>query len=247
MSLLEQALRGANAPAAPDTSLVLQRLLVVGGGGALGSALLAEALVAGRFQQVSAVTRGPLPSTLRRFQPVPQQALQDGRDLAADLAVLVFERQRHANGRDEVFLQPSPDELLPLATALKRGGVRRLAVVLPHAPALLPQALRAGFASRDEAEVAALDFEQLAFLRAAQAAGAQPRAGSWLRRLADLWWSQMRWMVPAQEQPLRSTEMAQRLVPWLRSWPERPRGTRVITPDQLPPLAGAPAPSTPAM
>ena len=40
--------------------------------------------------------------------------------------------------------------------------------LLPHAPALLPQSLRAGLASLDEQALAALGFEHLVFVRPAQ-------------------------------------------------------------------------------
>ena len=74
----------------------------------------------------------------------------------ADTAVIVFERARRSNGRDEAFMQPEPEQLVELAMQLRAGGVRRLLVVVPHAPALLPQALKAGLATLDEGRVAAL-------------------------------------------------------------------------------------------
>ncbi len=230
-SLLQQALRGAQAgpPAGPRAG---GALLVVGAGGALGSALLAEALVAGRFQRVQALVTGPLASTLRGLQPLPATALQARSPLGADSAAIVFERQRHSNGRDDAFVQPDPAELLPLARALLHGGVRRLMVVVPHAPALLPQALARGLATLDEAAVAALGFEQLLFMRAAQSAVAEA-GGPWLQRLARWWLSQLLWMVPQRQQPVRAAALARCAVQLLRLLPAAPPGTRVLAPEVL--------------
>jgi hypothetical protein len=230
---LGQALRGAQregprAPAGPSATTAL----VVGAGGRLGSALLAEALVAGRFAGVQALVAGPLASALRGFVPLDADALRDGGPLAAELAFLVFERRRFSNGRDDAFVMPEPAELLSLARALHAGGVRRLLVVVPHLPALLPQALKAGFATRDEAAVAALGFEQLLFVRAAQDAMAA-RSGSRLERFADWWLSQLRWMVPQREQALRAPVLARVVVALARRLVAAPPGTRVVPPELL--------------
>lgn len=231
MDTLAQALHGANHPPRPALR-VLETALVVGAGGTLGSAVLAEALVAGRFQRVAAVVTGPLASTLRGLQPLPPDRLRAGLPLAIDIAFLVFERERHSNGRDDAFLQPDPGDLLPLARALHQAGVRRLLVVLPHAPALLPQALAHGFASHDEAAVAALGFEHLVFVRAAQSASGRV-AGGWLQRFAVWWLSQLRWMVPQRQQPVRALRLAQLVVLLARRLADAPPGTRVLPAEVL--------------
>ncbi len=174
MERLSQALRAARGavPQRPPQPLPrLDKALVVGAGGTLGSALLAEALVGGRFQRVAALTRGPLTSALRGFDTLPQATLLGPpQPLGIDVAFIIFERDRHSNGRDDAFVQPDSTDLPAIAQALHARGVRRLLVVLPHAPALLPAALKQGLASLDEGAVAALGFEQLVFVRAAQAA-----------------------------------------------------------------------------
>lgn len=231
MSLLQHAMRAAQTAPAP----ALRRLecaLVVGGGGALGSALLGEALVAGRFQRVAAVVTAPLASALRGFDPLPAATLRAGDARGAELAFVVFERTRHSNGRDDAFLQPAPADLLPIATALHAAGVRRLLVVVPHAPALLPHALKAGFASRAEGAVAALGFEHLVFLRAAQAGAADP-AGTRLQRFAAWWLGQLALMVPTREQPVRAVKLAALVVQLARLLPASAPGTRVVPPELL--------------
>lgn len=234
MTELLQALRGARHEAAVSPALQpLQALLVAGGGGAVGSALVAQVLVPGRFARVQVLATGAVSSTVRAFEPV---ALPDLAGAGAPaLAVVVLERQRHANGRDEVFLQPQPDDLLPLARTLHSAGVRHLVVLVPHAPALLPQALAHGLANLDEGAVAALGFEHLVLLRASQSAGpsGQARAASGLRRVADWWLSQLSWMVPQRQQPLRADALARCVAQLLRLLPQAAPGTRVIAPETL--------------
>mgnify|MGYP000925310061 CR=1 FL=1 len=226
MDTLAKALQGAqHSP--PPALRPLVRALVVGAGGALGSAVLAEALVAGRFQRVSAVVTGPLASAMRGLHPVPAQRLRGPDALGVDTAFVVFERDRHSNGRDDTFLQPDPATLVALARDLHAAGVRRLLVVVPHAAALLPQALAHGFASHDEAAVAALGFEHLVFVRAAVGSGA-PVQGPWLQRFAAWWLSQLRWMVPQRQQPVRAVRLAQLVVQLARRLPDAPAGTRVV-------------------
>jgi hypothetical protein len=237
---LGEALRGAgHVPRAATPRW--QTAVVIGAGGTLGSAVLAEALVGGRFASVHALAAGPWPSTLRDLKPLTASTLATPGAWSAELAFIVFERGRHANGRDEAFVMPAPADLLALARALHAGGARRLVVVLPHAPALLPQALKVGLATLDETAVAALGFEHLVFVRAAQALVAA-RAGSRLQRMADLWLAQLRWMVPQREQPVRAAVLAAQVVALARALPSLPPGTRVLPPEVLWSLAQA-APS----
>jgi hypothetical protein len=236
MDRLAQALRGAAAPHRTP-AVRAEVLLVVGGGGVLGAALLARALACGRFGRVQALVARDLASALRGFEPLPQAVL--GAPLRADTAVIVFERARRNNGRDDAFVQPQPQQLVALATQLRAGGVRRLLVLVPHAPALLPQALKAGLASLDEGQVAALGFEQLLFVRAAQAA-AGGTVGGWPHRLAAGWLSQMSWMVPQREQPVRALRLAELVVDLAWRLPQAASATRVLAPELLWQAAHAP-------
>jgi uncharacterized protein YbjT (DUF2867 family) len=230
MSDLMHALRGARH-ATPLPVLALGSVLVVGAGGTLGSAVLAEALAAGRFSRVLALVREPVASTVRGFVPLHADALAREVPLDVEAALIVFERQRHSNGRDDAFVQPAVQDLLPVARQLRSRGVRRLLVVVPHAPALLPQALVHGFASLDEAAVAELGFEHLVVLRAAQ--DARPAVARGMARLAALWLAQLRWMVPQRQQSLRAVALARCAVQIARLLALAPPGTRVIAPEQL--------------
>ncbi len=213
--------RSSLAPLSP-----IEPVLVLGAGGRLGSALLAEALVAGRFPAVQAWVAGPLTSTLRGLRPLTDATFASG-PLQASVAFIVFERQRFSNGRDDAFVMPLPELLHAYALRLREGGVRRLLVVLPHASAMLPQALAAGLATHDEVAIAALGFEQLVLIKPSLDATAA-RPVRWLARFAQWWLSQLRWMVPQREQPLRAAVLARLTVMLAGLLPAAARGTYVV-------------------
>jgi hypothetical protein len=215
------------AGATPPGATPPQRALLVGAGGRLGSALLAEALVAGRFASVAALVAAPLASTLRGLRPLVAAQLEVPGELGIDLAFIVLERERFSNGRDDAFVMPQPAALPALAQRLREGGVRRLLVVLPHASAMLPAALAAGLASHDEAAVAAFGFEHLVLLKPSQDV-ATPRAAGRLARLARWWLSQLRWMVPERELPLPAQALARFAVRVAQQLPRAAAGTHVL-------------------
>lgn len=230
MDPLTQALRGgALQPPRPMTGQ--PAALVVGAGGTLGAAVLAEALVGGRFARVAALVDTALTSAVRGMQPLPADALAGTpRPLGVDIAFVVYERGLAAHGRDEAFARPDPAALGALARSLRERGVRHLVMLTPHAPALLPQALREGLATLDEAAVATLGFEQLVFVRPSQDA-ARAAARTRIEAFVAWWLSQLRWMVPQREQPVRAAVLAAIVVRLARRLPAAPPATRVLTQD----------------
>jgi hypothetical protein len=225
-SALAAAARPLSAPAVPVPP---QRVLVLGGGGALGSAVLEALLASHRFAQIAVVVDKPLAPALRGLAVVDDEPAAWLR-LAPQAALIVFDRERRSNGRDEAFARPDPAQLPAHARALRAAGVQQLLVVVPHSPALLPQALKAGLASLDEAAVAALGFAQLVFMRLAQAAHLET-ASSPPQRLAAWLLRQLNWMVPATEQPVRSTTVARVATELLLALPHLPSAvaaTRVL-------------------
>jgi hypothetical protein len=108
-------------------------------------------------------------------------------------------------------------------------------LVLPHAPALLPAALKAGLASLDEQAVAALGFEQFTVVRPARAGAVNDGApaGGPLHRLGRAVLSQLHWMIPQREQPLRAPKVAEFVVELARRLLDAPHGTRVVPPELL--------------
>ncbi|MBL8328300.1 MAG: hypothetical protein JNJ71_05570 [Rubrivivax sp.] len=223
-----QALQGAaRKPWAHKASS--RRVLVLGGAGALGSALLEQLLAGHRFERVAVVVEQPMHTAARGLLTVGAQA-QAWRSLGADTAVIAFDRERHSHGRELAFLRPQPAQLLPWARQLREAGVSRLLIAVPHRAHLLPQALRQGLATLDEAAVAGLGFEQLAFMRLASDNRAPEGAGERSRpqALADWMLSQLHWMIPVIEQPVRTTTVARVAVALLLAWPEASPATRVL-------------------
>ena len=204
------------------------RVLVLGGAGSLGSAILERLLAVHRFERVGIVVTQPVEAALRGLSVLADDTAAWA-TFAADSAVIVFDRLRQAHGREDAFLRPQPAELVSCARRLHEAGVRRLLVALPHRAALLPQALRVGLAHLDEAAVAALDFEQLAFMRlATSAAEVEGQSLSAPQRLAHWILSQLHWMIPAAEQPVRSLTVARVVTELLLAWPEAAQGTRIM-------------------
>ena len=232
--LLNQALRAAHTRAARPVGTAAS-VLVAGGGGTLGSAVL-ERLLARRAPGTAKVlaTRR-LTTALHGLAPV----IVDGSAAPsawvtsaalADTALVVFDRERHATGRERTVVRPAPETLSALAGWLHACGVRTLIVVLPHAPASLPGALKAGLANLDEQATAAIGFERLVFVRTAQAP-AEQRARRWAQRVADGLLAQMRLMVAASGQPVRAAKVAQFVVELVAQLPSSAPGTRVAPPE----------------
>jgi hypothetical protein len=231
MEVIDQALRAGRAGPGPRTAQA-RHGLVAGAAGSLGSALLEHAL-GGGFASVQALVTLPMSAALRGFEALPfDGSFEPPLAPGVDTAWIVFDRERHANGREDAFYRPAPDALPALARWLREGGVRRLIVVMPHAPGLLPQALRRGLASLDEQAVCALGFEHLVIVRSAQHAAARADL-RWPHRIARLMLSQLRWMIPQREQPVRAASVASFAVQLALALDGAQPGTRIVTPELL--------------
>ena len=232
MTLLNHALRAGRS--SPGSAAAAPTVLMAGGGGALGSAVLEALLGSRRFAHVKVLATRSLTTAMHGLEPVIVDAFDapasGGVTPLADIAVIVFDRERHANGRELAFVRPQPHDLPMLARWLHARGTRRLVVVLPHSPAALPDALKRGLANLDEHAVAALGFEQLVFVRSAQKPG-NARAAQWLQRLADGVLAQMQMMVAAPDQPVRATKVAQFVLELAAQLPASEPGTRVAPPE----------------
>ena len=247
MNLLHNALRAGQSGrpgAAVKTSAI-----VVGGGGKLGSAVLERLLASRRFAHVRVLVGQGFTAAMHGLEPVLVESFDDtalqptgsgegststsrrvGAMSAASTALVIFDRQRHANGRDAAFIRPQPEALPAIARWLHARGVRQVLIVLPHDPASLPDALKAGLASLDEHAVSALDFDHVVFVRSAQAP-ADARATAFLQRVADGVLAQLRMMVPQQAQPVRVHKIAQFVVELAAQLPHSAPGTRVAPPE----------------
>jgi hypothetical protein len=226
---LHGALRAGQAQP-PASAVAKRRVLVAGGGGTLGAAVLEQLLATRGFTEVAVLVTQPLGSALQGLSTLMFDKLAEPPPVPEDTALIVFDRVRHANGREQAFLRPEPEQLAPLAAALHTRGVHHLIVVLPHAPASLPDALKRGLASLDEQAVASLGFERLLFMRSAQS-GARASADNVLQRLAHWVLAQLQVMVAQREQPVRAAKVAQFAAQLALQLPWSPPGTRVVPPE----------------
>jgi hypothetical protein len=233
MKLIDEALRaGQTGPAAPAAR---PTVVVAGGGGALGAEVLEQLLASRAFAHVRVLVTQAFSATVQGLEPLHVDGFDAAASSAApvaDIAVVVFDRERRANGRDAAFLRPAPDALPALARRLRAAGVSDLVTVLPHQAATLPQALKAGLANLDEHAVAALGFEHVVFVRSAQAP-TNDAASTGLQRLADLVLAQLRLMTPQREQPVRARKVAQLVAALAARLPLAPPGTRVMAPEWI--------------
>lgn len=225
MADLQSALAGASH-AVPPARERTRRVLVVGAGGALGAAVLEQLLATHRFERVAALVDQPIRAAVHRFVALPDDDASL-RGYAADVALVVFDRARAANGREDAFVRPDPAALPKWAARFYASGTRSLIVVVPHTPSLLPMALQQGLATLDEAAVAALGFERLVFMRTAQ----DDRGADGLsapQRLARWMLSQLRWMIPERELPVRSQTVAEVAAALAALLGDVPPATRVV-------------------
>jgi len=160
-------------------------------------------------------------------QVVPDAEPQDWPLAQADVAVVLFDPPRLFYDRERALWTPAPEQLVALARWLRASGVRTLAVVLPHVPGRLPEALKRGLSSLDEQAVASLGFERFLLLRSAQPPGGQVERSS-PARLAHWMLGIFKYMIPSSEQPVRALKVAQLLAVALRL---APPGIHVAAPE----------------
>jgi hypothetical protein len=236
MTLLDTALRGALRPAsvAPPAGR-MPSVLVAGAGGALGSAVLEALLGSGRTSWVTVLSRQPIkvvtPGLRLRSIDAPRigPAAASEPEPAADIGLVILDRPRHSNGRDDAFWLPQPGDLRPLAQAWHHEGVASLVVLWPHDAARWPQALREGLASLDEQAVASLAWRQFAIVRPAEPPRAEVTSG--LQRVAQAVLAQLRLMVPTAQQPVRSSSLAALVADLVTVLPAARQGARVLPAD----------------
>jgi len=195
---------GAAASARP-------RLLIAGATGALGNEVLRRLAGSSAFDFTQVLTREPVTAALRGVlaTQVPSETPQSWHPGAADVAVVLFDPPRSFYDRERALWTPQPEQLPALAQWLRASGVTTLAVVLPHAPGRLPEALQRGLASLDEQIVASLGFERVVFLRSAQ--NARPVHRPLPSRVAHAMLGVLKYMVPPSQQPVRARQVAELL------------------------------------
>lgn len=205
------------------------RLVIAGATGVLGNEVLRRLVGSGAFEDTQVLAREPITEGLRRVRTLvvgPDDPAQ-WPPAPADVGVVLFDPPRLFYERERALWTPAPEQLPALARWMRASGVRTLAVVLPHAPGRLPEALKRGLASLDEQSVASLGFERLLILRSAQKPAAAREAHP-LARLAHWMLSVFKYMVPSSEQPVRAVKVAELLAVALRL---APPGIHVAAPE----------------
>ena len=213
---------GAAGPARP-------RLLIAGATGALGNEVLRRLAGSTSFDFTQVLTREPVTAGLRGVlaTQVPSESPQSWHPGAADVAVVLFDPPRLFYDRERALWTPQPEQLPALARWLRASGVTTLAVVLPHRPGQLPEALQRGLASLDEQAVASLGFERVVFLRCARNELPVPHRPL-PSRLAHAMLGVLKYMVPPSQQPVRARQVAELLAIALH---QAPPGIHVAAPE----------------
>ncbi|MDB5858797.1 MAG: hypothetical protein JWQ76_2486 [Ramlibacter sp.] len=218
--MVQDPLQVLQAAAGPAPAAAKPRLLIAGATGVLGNEVLRRLVGSSAYASAQVLAREPITDGLRgvRTRVVPDAEPQDWPLAAADVAVVLFEPPRLFYDRERALWTPSPQQLVALARWLRASGVRTLAVVLPHAPGRLPDALKRGLASLDEQAVASLGFDRFLLLRSAQQAPDQKQRSA-PARLAHWMLAIFKYMIPSSEQPVRALKVAQLLAAALRLAP----------------------------
>ena len=215
-------------------------MLVAGGGGKLGGEVvrrLVAAVSLGRYRHVALMATADFHATMAGMQvlPVPTDVVTvanwpiwqpaDPKN-RIQTAVVMFEPPRMFYARERTIWTPHPSELPALAKWLHASGIRHLVVVLPHQPGMLPAALQQGLASLDEQMVTTLGFERVIFMRMAQTDIAANPA-NFAERVANWMLGIGKYMIPANQTPLRISEIAKLVEQVLQT---APAGNFVIPP-----------------
>lgn len=212
----------------------LGALLVAGGGGKLGGEVvrrLTASVSLGRYRQMILLATEDFHATMAGVAVhavtggVANWPLLPSQD-HAQTAIVMFEPPRMFYERERTIWTPHPGELPDLAKWLHASGVRHLVVVLPHQPGMLPEALQQGLANLDEQKVTSLGFERVVIMRMAQTDLAVKPA-HFFERVANWILGVGKYMLPANQNPLRATEIAKLVEQVLQT---APAGHFVIPP-----------------
>ena len=219
---------------APQVAAAKPRLLVAGATGVLGNEVLRRLAGSGRFAHTRVLAKEPMATGLAQVgilevggDLLAWQCLADG--FGADVGVVLFEPPRLYYERERALWTPAPEQLLALAQWLKRCGVHTLVVVVPHAQGRLPDAVKRGLANLDEQALAAVGFERLLLVRSAQKT-VTAHAKGLLNKTAAWMLSTLSYMIPATEQPVRPSKLAEFIDIAIH---QLPVGTHVASPELL--------------
>ncbi len=196
----------------------------------LGAEVLRRLAGGGRFAHTQVLAKEPMATSLAQVSMVDVTGdLAAWQAVPAQVGVVMFEPPRLYYQRERTLWTPAPEQLLQLAQWLKRCGVHTLVVVVPHAQGRLPDAVKRGLANLDEQALAAVGFERLLLVRSAQKVADSVAAG-FLNKTANWMLSTLSYMIPATEQPVRPSKLAEFIAIALE---QLPVGTHVASPELL--------------
>lgn len=216
-------------------------VLLAGATGALGEAMVTRLASSSAVRRLSVLVREPMVMGLRRVHDL--QLIGD--DPAnwpidpADEGWILMDPPRLFHGREKAMLAVQPTELRPIASWMRRCGVRRLVVVLPHQQGRLPEAIKRGLATLDEQAVAAMGFDTVLLMRSAQPGPRASAAGGFLHRLAAGMLGVLHYLVPSNQKPVRAEGVARVAACALEM---APPGIHVAAPELVWAAAAAPDP-----
>lgn len=221
----------------PKAKRQVGAVLVAGGGGKLGGEVvrrLVAAVSLGRYRHVALMATEDFHAAMAGVKVLPVTPVvadwlplkpKESKD-QIQTAVVMFEPPRMFYARERTIWTPHPSELPALAKWLHASCIRHLVVVLPHQPGMLPAALQQGLASLDEQMVTTLGFERVIFMRMAQTDIAAKPA-NFAERVANWMLGIGKYMIPANQTPLRITQIAKLVEQVLQT---APAGNFVIPP-----------------
>lgn len=208
----------------------MPRLIVAGATGVLGAEVLRRLAGSGRFAHTQVLAKEPMASSLAEVSMVEVTGnLRAWPAVPAQVGVVMFEPPRLYYERERALFTPAPGQLLALAQWLRHCGVHTLVVVVPHAQGRLPDAVKRGLANLDEQALAAIGFERLLLVRAAQKTQATTAPG-FLNKTAAWMLSNLSYMIPVTEQPVRPSKLAEFIDLAVHLLPP---GTHVASPELL--------------
>ncbi|MBS7808826.1 hypothetical protein [Variovorax sp. PCZ-1] len=206
-------------------------LLIAGATGVLGNTVLRRLVGVHRYAHTQVLARERVQQGMRQLSLhlVAGDIAGWPVNLSSDVAVVMFEPPRMFYERERALWTPEPAQLTELAAWLYASGASTLAVVLPYAQGTLPESLKQGLASLDEQALAATGFERLLIFRSAEKPAAL-RHKHPLAALAHWMLGIFKFMVPAQEQPVRPTKIAEIVDAFLQT---APSGITVVSQHEM--------------
>ncbi len=214
-----------------NSSLAKPRLVIAGATGVLGNEVLRRLAGSSRYATTQVLAREPIRAGARGVLTtvVASDLPAQWPPMAVEVGVVLFDPPRMFFERERALWTPTPTQLVAVARWLRASGAHTLAVVLPHAPGQLPDALKRGLATLDEQALSGLGFDRLLIFRSAQKPTPMRQANV-LARLADWMLGIFKYMVPSTEQPVRAVKVAELLDVALQL---APHGIHVAAPETV--------------